>query len=193
VLGFVGGLRPWHGVEILPELIAQLRQRHPSLRLVIAGDGQLRPQLERSLHEKGVAEAVIFTGAVSHMEMPGIIRQFDVALAPYPPLDHAFYFSPLKVFEYMACGVAVVAANCGQIAEIIRDNETGLLYPPGDLSALTAACHRLLANPKLRFALGQAAAGLIRHQYTWEQNAARITALVTSLIAAKKSGALTLR
>jgi len=189
VLGFVGGLRPWHGVEVLPELLAELSQRHPGLRMVVAGNGQLRPQLERSLRQKGVSDRVVFTGAVPHEEMPAVIRQFDVALAPYPALDHAFYFSPLKLFEYMACGIAVVAPNCGQIAEVVRDGENGLLYPPGEFKGLVGACERLLVNPKLRFALGQAAASTIRDQYTWDKNVERLIALASSLIASRKCGA----
>jgi glycosyltransferase involved in cell wall biosynthesis len=185
-VGFVGGLRPWHGVEVLPELLARLAQKYPEVRLLVAGDGQLRPQLERGFRERGLAGRVVFTGPVAHEEMPPIIRQFDVALAPYPALDHAFYFSPLKLFEYMACGVAVVAANCGQISEIIRPGENGLLYQPADIDGLAGACERLLGNPKLRFALGHAAAQTIRDHYTWDQNARRVLDLANSLIAAKK-------
>jgi glycosyltransferase involved in cell wall biosynthesis len=187
VVGFVGGLRPWHGVEVLPELLARLAQKYPDVRLLVAGDGQLRPQLEQRLRERGLASRVVFTGPVAHEEMPAIIRQFDVALAPYPALDHAFYFSPLKLFEYMACGVAVVAANCGQISEIVRPGENGLLYQPADIDGLASACERLLSNPKLRFALGHAAAQTIRDHYTWDQNARRVLDLANSLIAAKKS------
>lgn len=186
VLGFVGGLRPWHGIEALPELVARLAPKYPGLRLVIAGDGQLRGDLERGLKERGVAERVVFTGALVHAEVPGVVRQFDVALAPYPKLDHDFYFSPLKVFEYMACGVAVVAARCGQIAEVIRSEENGVLYPPGDLDALTAACDRLLGSANLRLALGRAAAELVQASYTWDHNAQRAAALAQTLIARRR-------
>ncbi len=186
VLGFVGGLRPWHGVEALPQLLGRLAQRHPEVRLVIAGDGQLRGQLERDLGERGLSGRAIFTGAVGHEEVGSLIRVFDLALAPYPPLEHAFYFSPLKIFEYMASGVAVVAANCGQIAEVVRHGQTGLLYPAGDLDALTEACDHLLSKPKLRFALGQAAADFVRTHYTWDHNASRAVELADSLIAARR-------
>ena len=161
VLGFVGGLRPWHGIESLPEVLSRVSAKHPGTKLVIAGDGPLREPLERGLAERGLREQAIFTGALPHEEIPAVIRQFDVALAPYPALDHAFYFSPLKLFEYMACGVAVVAANSGQIADVIRDGENGLLHAPGDLDALAAACDRLLSSPKLRFAISQSAASHI--------------------------------
>jgi len=189
VIGFVGGLRPWHGVALLPELAERLSKNHPRLRLVIVGEGQLRGELEQSLIARGLGDRTVFTGAVAHDDMPVIIRQFDVALAPYPRLDHAFYFSPLKLFEYMACGVAVVAANCGQIAEIVRHDENGLLYEPGHVDDLVSACERLLSQPKLRFALGRAAARTIRDHYTWDQNARRVAELAASLIAARKQPA----
>lgn len=188
VLGFVGGLRPWHGIETLPEIFARVSARHPGARLVIAGDGPLREGLARGLTERGLLEQAVFTGALPHDEVPAVIRQFDIALAPYPALEHAFYFSPLKLFEYMACGVPVVAANCGQIADVIRDGESGLLHPPGDLNALAAACDRLIGNAKLRFALGQSAATHIRSGYTWTHNARRVTELAESLICRRKSG-----
>jgi glycosyltransferase involved in cell wall biosynthesis len=144
--------------------------------------------LERDLRERGLTRLVVFTGARPHEEVVALIGQFDVALAPYAHLDHAFYFSPLKLFEYMACGVPVVAAASGQIVEVVHDGETGLLYPPGDLEALTAACDRLLADSALRQRLGQAGAREIHSQYTWDHNAARVSELACSLMAARGGG-----
>lgn len=187
LLGFVGGLRPWHDVMVLPELLGRLVARYPTLRLVIAGDGPLRGELERSLRERGLRERVVFTGLLAHEEIAALIPQFDVALAPYSQLAHVFYYSPLKIFEYLACGAAVVAAGVGQIVEIVRDGQTGLLYPPGDLDALTAACDRLLADPVLRRRLGESGAKDILGKYTWDHNAVRVTDLAHSLIAARKA------
>jgi glycosyltransferase involved in cell wall biosynthesis len=149
---------------------------------VIVGDGPLRAELERSLQERRLKGSAVFTGALPHDEIAGLIRQFDLALAPYPELNHAFYFSPLKIFEYMACGVPVVAARVGQIVEVVKDGVTGLLYPPGDLETLTAACERLLGDSGLRRRLGQAAAEVIVGQYTWDHHAAHLTELARSII-----------
>ena len=80
--------------------------------------------------------------------------------------------------------MAVAAANCGQIADLVRHGETGLLHPAGDLEALTTACDQLLNQPKLRFALGREAAQFIRSHYTWDHNARRVTELATALNAA---------
>jgi len=177
VLGFVGGLRPWHGVEVLPELLARLNRRHPGARLIIAGDGPLRGDLEREFRKRGLAKKVEFTGAVSHEEIPAVIRQFDIALAPYPKHNHDFYFSPLKLFEYMACGVPVVAANLGQISEVVRNGKTGLVYLPGKLNALVAGCEKLLTNPKLRESIGSSASERVRRKFTWDNNAERVLKL----------------
>jgi len=186
LLGFVGGLRPWHGVEILPALLERLARRHKKLRLVIVGEGQLRPELEQSVQERGLASRVLFTGGLSHEEVPSVIRHFDIALAPYPKLEHAFYFSPLKLFEYMACGLAVVAADVGQVSEVLRSGKTGLLYPPGDLDALTGVCDRLLNNPRLRMRLGRAASKMVHTHFTWDHNANRVEQLARDLIAARR-------
>lgn len=188
VLGFIGGLRPWHGVQALPPLLERLVPRYPHLRLVIAGEGPLRAELDAAFQARRLQSHVIFTGALPHQEISELIRQFDVALAPYPVLDHAFYFSPLKLFEYMACGVPVVAAAIGQIAEVVRDGETGLLHPPGDLDALTAACTRLLDDSALGQRLGTAAAAEIHSNYTWARNAARIVEWACTLVAQRAGG-----
>jgi glycosyltransferase involved in cell wall biosynthesis len=185
VLGFVGGLRPWHGVEVLPALLDRLVSRYSGLRLAIVGDGPLRGELERELRERGLTRSALLTGWLSHAEVAALVREFDVALAPYSRPQHDFYFSPLKLFEYMACGVPVVAAALGQIEEVVRDGETGLLYPPGQQDALLAACDRLLSDPDLRRRLGWVAAKEIRNHYTWDRNAERVIELARQLMAAR--------
>ena len=179
LLGFVGGLRPWHGVESLPELLARLMDGRRPARLVIAGDGPLREPLEQAFAARGLEGRVRFTGALAHHEVAALVAQVDVALAPYPRLDHEFYFSPLKLFEYMGAGAAVVAARVGQIGEVVEDGVTGLLYPAGDAEALASRCARLVDDPNLRRALGAAAARRIHEGFTWDHNARRVVALAS--------------
>jgi glycosyltransferase involved in cell wall biosynthesis len=174
VIGFVGGLRPWHGVESLPELLQALVPEFPNLKLVFVGSGQLERDLKTKFREKNLTDHVLFLGATAHEEVPTIIRQFDIALAPYPEHAHSFYFSPLKLFEYMACGAATVAADIGQINEIVKHRETGWLYKAGDFTALAEGCRILLNNAQLRERLGASAAKLVHEHYTWDHNARRI-------------------
>lgn len=181
VLGFVGGLRPWHGVRALPALLERLSRRHPSIQMIIAGDGPLRDELSRACGDLGLSDRVVFTGALAHEEVAEVVRLFDIAVAPYDQADHLFYFSPLKLFEYMGCGAPVVAAAVGQIADVVRDGDNGLLYPPGDAGAMAAACERLLGDPALRERLGRAAARLVHDRYTWSANARSVVELVQGL------------
>src|SRR5262249_49364347 len=100
-VGFVGSLKPWHGLGTLAEAVALLSPGDPHVRLLIVGDGPGRESLEANLAARGLRGAAEFTGAVAPEEIPGLLASIDVAVAPYPKLPH-FYFSPLKVYEYMA-------------------------------------------------------------------------------------------
>jgi glycosyltransferase involved in cell wall biosynthesis len=178
IVGFVGGLRPWHGVRALPALLERLVTSYPDLQMVIAGDGPLRRELSDAFAHRRLTAHTVFTGAVAHEDVPDLVRFFDVALAPYDQSDHLFYFSPLKLFEYMGCGVPVVAAGLGQIRDVVIPDETGVLYAPGDLTDLTDACQRLLEDPERRSRIGRAAAEAVHRQFTWKENARRVIELV---------------
>jgi glycosyltransferase involved in cell wall biosynthesis len=182
LIGFVGGLKPWHGIEALPGLLATLVEKQPLLQLVVAGDGPLADWLRDDLAAVGIAERAVLLGALPHRDVAAVMRELDVALAPYPLPDHDFYFSPLKLFEYMGCGAPVVASSVGQIADVVRDGENGLLVAPGDAAALAHACERLLADPELGRRLGATAADDVRRLYTWDANAARIADVTTRLL-----------
>jgi glycosyltransferase involved in cell wall biosynthesis len=104
----------------------------------------------------------------------------DAAVAPYPA-QRGFYFSPLKVFEYMAAGLPVVASRVGQLAEVIEDGVTGLLCPPGDAVACAEALGRLRAEPALAARLGLAAREHVRRRHSWRAVAGQILRLAGAL------------
>ncbi len=174
VVGFVGGLKPWHGVEVLPDLLASLKSDFPTLTLTIVGDGPMRTRLQERFDALGLASHVTFTGSIPHDQVAKVMSTFDIAVAPYPKLNHDFYFSPLKLFEYMACGIPVVAPAVGQIPNVVEDEVHGLLYPPANSNGLIDCCRKLLSNAGLRLSLGQAAATFVTKHYTWDRNVSRI-------------------
>ncbi len=175
-VGFVGTLKPWHGLPILLEAFAQLHGREPRTRLLIVGAGPEREKLAAEVFSRGLAPAVHFTGAVAPAEVPNLLASMDVAVAPYPELLN-FYFSPLKVYEYMAAGLPVVASRVGQLQKLIEPGVNGLLVPPGDTAALAAALGRLQSDPQLRLRLGQAARATVIRQHTWDAVAEQILRL----------------
>ena len=185
-VGFVGSLKPWHGLDTLAEAFAlsaekmgtvPLKQRDSPhffrYRLLIVGDGPERSRLEDGLAARGVARAAVFTGAVDPDAIPGMLASIDVGVAPYPRLAH-FYFSPLKVYEYLAAGLPVVASRIGQLEQIIEDGSNGLLYPAGDARALAEALERLRRAPAWRARLGREARARARRQHTWQAAARRL-------------------
>lgn len=169
-VGFVGTLKPWHGVDVL---VDAMRRMDGDARLVVVGDG---PQLEQ-LREAAqpLASRAVFTGALPPAAVADALAQVDATAAPYPPGEA--YFSPLKVFEYMAAGTAVVASAIGQLPSLIEDGRTGLLVPPGDPEALARALLRLRTNPALRRSLGEAARRDVCERHTWDQVVERILGL----------------
>ena len=119
-----------------------------------------------------------FTGLAPRAQIPALVAGFDIALQP----SAVAYASPLKIFEYMAAGCAIVAPDQPNIREILRDGETALLFAPGDAAAMWQAVRRLAADPALRARLGGAAkAEIAARDFTWEGNARRVVALAESL------------
>jgi glycosyltransferase involved in cell wall biosynthesis len=176
-IGFVGSLRPWHAVDDLISAFAQMKSAEPfcPLRLRIVGQGPQRESLEAQVASLSAAArtAIDFSGAIGYDDIPREIAEFDVAAAPYAN-EQACYFSPLKLFEYMAAELPVVAARTGQLAEIIRHRENGLLYAPGDIDALVAALWELYDAPALRVRLGQAARRDVARHHTWHRRVDQI-------------------
>jgi glycosyltransferase involved in cell wall biosynthesis len=182
VIGFVGTLKGWHGTATLIRAVAKVaRERGPARApgLLIVGDGPQRSRLAHVAIEEGVDALTTFTGTIDHEEMAAHIAVMDIAVAPYDETPD-FYFSPLKLFEYMAAGRPVVAAGIGQIEDCVRDGETGLLYPPGEVDALARCIVNLLDDPVRAKALGEAARAEATAHRGWEHNARIVTNLVES-------------
>jgi glycosyltransferase involved in cell wall biosynthesis len=177
-IGFVGSMKPWHGLPSLLAAFDQVRRSAPDTRLLIVGNGKAKEELQSAILDRGLEDSIHFTGAVDSEKIPELLASMDVAVAPYPALAN-FYFSPLKVYEYMAAGRAVVASRIGSLIELIEDGVSGLLSPPGDGEALAAAILRLKADAALRQRLGAAARKMVIENYTWDQVVRRTTALAT--------------
>lgn len=165
VVVFVGTLKPWHGVDVLIQAAAQARQ---DWQLRIIGDG---PEAE-PLHTlaRQLAVDVEFTGALAPERIPAALAECSIAVAPYPATDREEqqYFSPLKIFEYCAAGLAVVASRVGQIPHILKDQSTGILVEPSNPTALRDALDTLAADPDLRHTLAAAARQDAVDSHSWD-------------------------
>ena len=189
VIGLVGTFKPWHGTETLLAAFADLHRSDPLTHLLLVGDGPGRAQLEERVRDAGLRAAVTFTGTVPHHEVPRHIIAMDVAVVPYPALTETYY-SPLKLFEYMAAGRPIVASRMGQVAEILEEGQTGLLFEPGNVRELSDCLRRIRRAAAWGEELGRQAREACR-AYTWDNNAARLIEQVRALIG-RRSDALPL-
>ena len=179
LVGFVGSLKPWHGVGVLLEAFRLLPESE-GFRLAIVGEGRERGRLERQAASLGLLDRIVFTGAVVHEEVPALLAAMDALAAPYPEMED-FYFSPLKVFEYMMAARPIVASGIGQVAGVLRDGDTALLVKPGSPAELAAALSRLKTQPQLGRRLARAARGEAREKHTWAARVRSVEPMLTSL------------
>jgi glycosyltransferase involved in cell wall biosynthesis len=165
-VGYAGRLSMRHGIDTLVKAFAILHRRDPRARLLLVGDGPDRDAIAQAASSVGIAGSVELTGAVSPGIVPRLMASMDVAVAPFPRQEH-FYGSPIKLFEYMASGLAVVSSSVGQPAEVIEDGVNGMLTPAGDFVALSRVLDTLRKDPQLRSRLGAAASEHVRSRNSW--------------------------
>jgi glycosyltransferase involved in cell wall biosynthesis len=177
VVGFLGSLKPWHGLENLVRAFRRLHRRFDGYRLLIAGDGPLRAPLQKELRAHGLSSATRFRGEVSRADVADVLAEMDVAVAPYPRLA-GFYFSPLKVYEYMAAGLPIVASDIGQISAVLTHGKTALLHRPGAVAPMVQSIEQLRRDPALATRLAGNARRLLRRRFTWGRNAERVVSMI---------------
>lgn len=172
-IAFVGSFYPWHGMDVLLHAFALARETVPDLRLTMIGDGIMRAKSEAIAHELGVGDAVEFTGWVSQETMRKRLGEAQVGVAPYLDLKQ-FYFEPVKVLDYMAAGLAIVASKSEAVSDLLNGGKAGILVPPEDPNALAVALVKLANDTTLRNDLARAA-----HSKTpsWQTTAAAVVAL----------------
>jgi glycosyltransferase involved in cell wall biosynthesis len=176
VLGFTGFVRDWHGMDTVIDFIAH---DGAECHLLVVGDGPARAELEQQAQRLGVAARVSFTGVVQRDEVARHVAAFDIALQPAV----VAYASPLKLFEYLALGRAIVAPSQPNICEVLRDGENALLFDPKNSLGLVQAIRRLMGDADLRRRLERKAAETINEQsLTWVGNAKKVSALAERLI-----------
>jgi glycosyltransferase involved in cell wall biosynthesis len=178
VLGFTGFMREWHRLDTILDLLAATDTR-PELHLLLVGDGPTRKLLEDRTRQLGLESRVTFVGLIDHDEVTHFVAAFDIALQPAT----VNYASPLKLFEYMALGKAIVAPNQPNIREILTHEVDALLFEPGSPEAMATAILRLAEDAPLRDKLGRSARATIANRHlTWTDNAAQVSEIAMMLL-----------
>jgi glycosyltransferase involved in cell wall biosynthesis len=174
VCGHIGVFAQWHGVDGFVEAIAHRLQSVPDLALVFVGDGKTLPAVRELITARGLSDRVLLPGRVPHDEVASWIACMDYAVLP----NSNHYGSPMKLFEFMGMGVAVVAPDYAPVAEVIADGRTGWLFPRGDATACVERVLELAQRADERRRVGDAARDYIASERQWRNNAEQLLTLV---------------
>lgn len=170
IIGFVGGFYPWHGLDLLIEAYAGIADDFPESQVLLIGDGPELANIQSLVSKRGLAERVIFGGRKRHQELPRVMSMFYAGVMP----DSNDYGSPMKIFEYMALGIPVVAPDYGPIFDAINDGKQGVIFEKGNIAALRTALTRLLQDEVFARNLGASGRETIVHERNWNANVFQI-------------------
>ena len=152
--------------------VVTIKVKHPRLFYLYTA---IQAEQEKERKSELLDDFVFETIYIIHDKMPEYLSACDILVSPQSfSIGNSFHQSPIKLFEYMAVGRAVVASRIGQISSLIEDGRNGLLFAPDDAQDLEAALKKLTQNPLLRKRLGQNARSDVKEKYTWEANVRRI-------------------
>ncbi|GAB4468849.1 MAG: hypothetical protein OHK0044_10590 [Burkholderiaceae bacterium] len=189
VVGFAGSFYGYEGLDLLLEAAASLCVQRPELRVLLVGGGPQEQSLRAQAQRLGIAERVIFAGRVPHADVQRYYNLIDVLAYPRRSIRLTEIVTPLKPLEAMAQGRIFVASDVGGHRELVRDGETGFLFPAGDAAALARTIDTLLARRGEWDRVKRQARRFVESERTWARSVARYAEVYAGVIA-RRGGAL---
>lgn len=167
VVGWIGTFRDFHGVDTIVYAIKKLKDQFPNVVLMFVGDGQVFQETQALVKKEGLSEHVIFVGRVANREISRYISLFDIALVSARTSKN-FHYSPHKLREYMAMGVASIAPKAGEIPHIFKEGEHIELYEAGDITSLTNTIAGLLEDNEWRHKMAEQGKQFVLDTSIWD-------------------------
>lgn len=194
VIGFIGSFYHYEGLDLLIKAFARLAPNHPELVLLLVGGGKMKRRLEDlartsddhsrlgRVSTPSLGSRIVFPGRIPHEHIPGVYALIDILVYPRYSIRLTELVTPLKPLEAMAMGKAIIASDVGGHRELIREQETGLLFRAGDIEALTESIRSLILDEHLRSRLKQQGQVWVREHHTWERTTNAYGDIYTSIL-----------
>jgi glycosyltransferase involved in cell wall biosynthesis len=183
VCGYLGAFVPWHGVDQFVYHVADKLAQAPHLKLLLVGDGAKFAEVEAFVRSRGLQDQVVLTGRVPHDQVPGLLAAMDMAILP----SAGDYTSPVKLFEFMACGVPPIAPDYQPIQEVLQPGRTGWLFKAGDLDSAVDMVLRHSQDTEALREVGRHARQYITDHRQWRHNVVQLVDFLMELKAGKKA------
>lgn len=177
VCGYLGAFVPWHAIDQFVYRIAEALKVNPHLKLLLVGDGAKFDEVKQFVQDKGLSGQIVMVGRVPHDRVPGLLAAMDMAILP----SAGDYTSPVKLFEFMACGVPPIAPDFAPIREVLKPGVTGWMFPAGQLDEAVAQVIARSQDKAALASVGQAARGYIAEHRQWRNNIVQLTDFLVSL------------
>jgi PEP-CTERM/exosortase A-associated glycosyltransferase len=187
VLGFVGSYYAYEGLDLLLDAFPAMHARNPDLRIVLVGGGPQEANLKAQAMRLGVADKVVFVGRVPHADVARYYDLIDLLVYPRHSMRLTELVTPLKPLEAMAQGRIFVASDVGGHRELVRDGETGFLFPADDTDALARTIESVLARRAEWPAVRAAGRRFVESERTWQRSAQNYVDVYASVLARRKS------
>lgn len=182
-VGFVGSFFRYQGIDTLIEAAPAILERVPDARFLIVGDGVMREPWLEKVKERGLHSAFRFPGRVPYVDAAHYINAMDVCVAPF--VSARGETSPLKLFDYLACGKPVVVGDIPPVRELIGESRGIVGVPPEDPKALAEAIVELLADPERQRRLGERGRAFVVADHSWGSIARKVASLCRQAIEAR--------
>lgn len=187
-VGFIGTFFPHQGLDTLITCAPNVIESVPNVLFLLVGDGRIRSRLEAHIDEKGVSTYFLLTGSVAPEKVVRYINAMDICVAPFTKArNEEIGLSPLKVYDYLACGKPVIASDIKGVGDLILHNNLGIAVPPDNPVELANAIKTLLLDDNLRASYSENGRKLVVEKYNWELTVKRILSICSNVVTENKA------
>jgi glycosyltransferase involved in cell wall biosynthesis len=175
---YTGGIQLGRGLQVVFDAIPEIIRHIPDFKFVVVGDGYASAALKTLMQEKGVEEHVLWLGWVPHTQLPRYLNACRVGIVPHYTSEHVNTTIPNKIFDYMGCGLPVLASDAKPMKRIIEQEKCGRTFPSGVASELAIKLLEMRGHEKEFGANGRTA---VLKKYNWQEDSRRLLQLVDRL------------